>query len=107
MQTHQEVDRRSLALHRLVADKIRNDPELFDHAGQTVARWKTIVSVNTQPYIAQWELLIQSGMETCLAAAVEDSEHATLLRKSSPFAGLLTNQERFSFLRAWRAEHAA
>ena len=37
MRTHQELDDRSLALHRLIADKVRHDPALFDKARATLA----------------------------------------------------------------------
>lgn len=96
-----ELDRRSLDLHRLAVEKIRRDPALFEKVKATLARWRVTVSSTTQPYLAEWERLIADGMETCLAMAVEDSEHATALRKSSPFAGVLTNQERLAFLKAW------
>ena len=107
MRTHQEIDERTLAMHRLVVEKIRQDPDLFDKAQATLARWRQVVSINSQPYLHEWESLMNQGMEVCLAAAVEESEHATALRQSSPFAGLLTHRDRFTFLRAWRQAHAA
>lgn len=100
MRTHQEIDRRSLAMHRLVADKIRRDPALFEKAKGTLARWRTVVCPASQPYLEEWERLMKQGADACLAVAVEDSERANALRQSSPFAGILTNQERFSFLKS-------
>ena len=99
-----ELDKRGLDLHRLAVEKIRRDPVLFETVKATLARWRIIVSANTQPYLAEWEQLIADGMETCLAMAVEDSEHATVLRKSSPFAGVLTDEERLAFLKAWEKD---
>lgn len=104
MRTHQEIDQRSLAMHRLVADKIRRDPALFEKAKGTLARWRTIVCPASQPYLEEWERLMEQGMDACLTVAVEDSERATALRQSSPFAGILTNQERFAILREWNRE---
>lgn len=43
-------------------------------------------------------------MEMCLEFATEDSERATAIRQASPFAGILTNEERLAFLRAWDPE---
>ena len=106
MRTHQEIDQRSLAMHRLVADKIRREPARFDAARATVARWRLTVCATTQPYLAEWEHLMQQGMDTCLAVAVEDSPHATALRQSSPFTRVLSNTERFEFLKTWRSHHA-
>ncbi|MGF6367933.1 hypothetical protein OKW40_000683 [Paraburkholderia sp. RAU6.4a] len=36
---HLEKHRRSLALHRLIAEKIRRDPTLFDRARENLDRW--------------------------------------------------------------------
>jgi hypothetical protein len=107
MQTHQDIDARSLALHRLVAEKLRRDPDLFNAAGATLARWRRTVSAHSQPYLEEWERLMGQGLEACLAVAVEDSQRATALRQSSPFAGVLSNAERFAFLKAWRQAHDA
>lgn len=107
MRTHQEIDERTLAMHRLVAEKIRQDPALFNKAKATLARWRNRVSINSQPYLHEWEALMNQGIEACLAVAVEESERATALRQSSPFAGLLTHQDRFTFLKTWKVDHAA
>ena len=105
--THQAIDERSLALHRLVVEKIRSNPELFDQVRATLRRWRTIVSLDAQPYLIEWESLIDQGMRVALAVAVEDSERARALRQSSPFCGVLSSRERSAFLRAWRDQHAA
>jgi hypothetical protein len=105
MRTHQEIDQRSLALHRLVATKIRSDPALLDKAGEILRRWRETVCVNTQPYLEEWRRLMEQGPDACLAVAVEESEHAAALRQSSPLSCLLTNQERFRFLKEWNRNH--
>jgi len=101
--THQQIDERSLALHRLVADKVRGDPALFEKARGTLARWRRTVCGSSQPDLEAWERSMDQGMEACLALAVEESQRATALRQSSPFSAVLTNQERFAFLKAWKA----
>ena len=101
MRTHQEIDARSLALHRLIADKIRRDPRLFGNVKETLSRWRASVCISSQPYLDEWDRLVSQGMEVCLSAAEEDSPHATALRQSSPFSAVLTYRERFSFLKAW------
>lgn len=105
MTSHREIDQRSLALHRLVVEKIRREPVLFDNVNRTLAHWRTIVCVNSQPYLKEWEQLVNQGIDACLAAAVEDSEHADAMRQASPFCGILTNQERFAFFKEWRQNH--
>lgn len=107
MRTHQEIDERSLALHRLVAEKIRQKPILLDTAKTTIARWRKSVCMNSQPYLDEWDRLLNQGIDACLAVAVEESQRATNLRQSSPFCGVLTNQERFAFLKTWNHHHAS
>ena len=105
MRTHQEIDERSLMLHRFVADKIRQDPALFDVARATLARWRARVDAASQPYLERWDDLMRQGMEPCLAVAVEESQRADALRQNSPFSGILTNSERFMLLKTWRRTH--
>jgi hypothetical protein len=101
MRTHQELDERSLALHRLIADKIRRNPALFGKVRETLVRWQGTVCQSAQPYLDEWDCLMKAGMAACLAVAEEDSVRAAALRQSSPFCGVLTNVERLSFLKSW------
>jgi hypothetical protein len=107
MRTHDEIDQRSLALHRLVAKRVMRDPALFEKARMTLVRWRQTVCIASQPYLEEWESLMNQGIEACLSVAVEDSQRAAALRQSSPFSGVLTNRERFAFLKQWRSEHEA
>ena len=108
MRTHQEIDARSLEMHRLVAAKMRREPELLDRVRRTLARWRHPGNPSrSEPYLAEWDRLAASGLEPLLATAVEDSERATALRQCSPFAGILSPAERFAFLKAWEESHAA
>lgn len=45
MRTHQEIDARSLAMHRLVVEKIRRDPALLARAESTLSRWRKTVAL--------------------------------------------------------------
>jgi hypothetical protein len=107
MRTHQEIDARSLAMHRLVAEKLRRDPCLLDRANRTLARWRATASPSSQPYLEEWERILRGGLDATIAVLLDDSERATALRQCSPFAGVLSSRERFSFLREWKAAHAA
>jgi hypothetical protein len=104
MRTRSMLDARCLALHRLVVDKVRGDPVLFDQVRSTLSRWRTMVDARSQSYLLEWEALVALGMGECLALAVEESERAAVLRKSSPFAGILTDEERVAFLSSWHGQ---
>ncbi|QFY42258.1 hypothetical protein F6R98_06140 [Candidatus Methylospira mobilis] len=54
MRTHHELDERSLALHRLIADKIRQYPVLFDRAKETLARRRKIVCVSSHSPVCRY-----------------------------------------------------
>jgi hypothetical protein len=108
--SHQDLDRRSLEMHRLIARKIRENPALFGQARAILQRWRRRSSANARPYFDAWRRLMDRGVEESLAVATEDSERATALRQASPFSCLLTEPERTAFLKAWfqRApEHAS
>ena len=107
MRTHDEIDQRSLALHRLVAERVMRDPSLFEKARGTLARWRETVCGSSQPYLSEWEHLVKQAVAVCLSGAGEDSQRAAALRQSSPFSGVLSNRERFAFLKQWRSEHEA
>jgi hypothetical protein len=104
--THLDTEARSLALHRLVAQKIQHDPALMNHVADNLARWKKRVCQNSQPYILAWEALLGQGLAACLRIATEDSEYANAMRQCSPFAGVLSPQERWQFLREWGKHEA-
>ena len=106
MRTHEEIDMRSLALHRLVVAKIRRDGALFDKAQAILRRWHQTASPRTHGYLDTWQGLMDRGIDVCLSAATDESEWGDSIRQASPFACLLTNQERFAFLKQWRESHA-
>ncbi len=107
MRRPQEMDERSLALHRLFAAKIRREPTLLDHAKQTLARWRSTVCVSSQPYLKEWGQVLNLGLDDSLNFAAEDSQRANAMRQSSPFSSILSNPERFAFLKKWNTRHAA
>jgi len=105
LQTHRDVDARSLALHQLVSAKVRSDPQLLQNVDQTLSRWRSLVDTASQPYLRQWEAAMEQGLEACLSLCEEDSARATALRQCSPFGSVLTAKERFLFLKSWHQDH--
>lgn len=105
MPTHQELDEKSLRLHQLVASKVRAHPEPLERAQNTLRYWRATASPRTFSYLDEWQRRLDSGLDTCLRLALDTSEHATAMRQSSPLACLLSNTERFAFLKSWREFH--
>lgn len=105
MRTHQEIDARSLELHRLYAQRIRENPELFSVVQDNIAFLLRRVVPGGRGYILEWEKAAEEGIDACLRLAVADTERAATLRQSSPFAGVISQEERLKFLRHWKATH--
>lgn len=90
---HSRIDERSLALHRLVAAKLRADPDLLRIARDNLRRWRQ-ASDGASSAWQEWEQLLDGPGDQVERLLVERSERATRLRQSSPFCGILTDSER-------------
>jgi len=104
MRSHEWIDQRSLALDRLIAEKLAAHPELLEHAVQILDRW--IAQRQPQPPAAllEWQQILRERSFTeILAFLRSDSEKARRLRQSSPFCGLLTPEERLEIFREYEA----
>lgn len=90
---HSRVDERSLAMHRLVAAKLRTNPVILDEARDNLRRWQ---KMNGTPALAlsEWESILSGPVDQVSQFLEERSERANRLRQSSPFAGALTDAER-------------
>ena len=103
---HIRIEERSIALHRAVAERIRGNPKLMEEAIINLQRYlKQSFSDSRKPIspLVEWqELLENQSLEEILDFMVSDSERAKRLRQSSPFAGILTPQERWRIYEAYR-----
>ena len=99
MYSPQQLDQRSLALHVLAAEKLRLDNSLLVKVRLVLDHWVAVSSPRTHGYLNAWQAAASQGVEACIAVALEDSERGAALRQASPLACLLTNRERFDFLK--------
>lgn len=97
----ENIAARSLEFHAHAVAKIRQDPALFNKVRENNERLRTTVAPNARPYVQQWQLLIDEGIDACLSKAVEDSESGRAMRAASPFSGILTDDERLEILARW------
>jgi hypothetical protein len=99
---HVVLDLRSLALHAAIARKIERDPRLLAQARRNLDRWRK--TRGREPHaLAEWRAILGRPWREVAALLVDPGEHATRLRQSSPFAGVLTPAERRSIYEAFRA----
>lgn len=90
---HQLQDDRSLAIHELVAHRLRKDPSLLAQPRERLAAWRVARDMH-QRYIDAWDELLNGPLERLLAFLVERSEWATAMRHASPFAGIIDFRTR-------------
>jgi hypothetical protein len=104
MRSHAWIDARSRALHAAVAAKLEADPGLLDIARKNLQRW---LARNPSPALVEWQPLLEHlPLPDLVALLKSSSQEATRLRQSSPFAGLLTADERRTILNAHESSRA-
>ena len=92
---HQRIDRRSLELHRAIADKLRAHPELIGIARENLVRWAEVAG-RSMPYWEAWREILDRPLPEILGLSVEDTERMAALRQATPFAGVLEPAERWA-----------
>ena len=101
--SHRLLEARSLAMHELIARKIERDPALLDIARCNIQRWRDRWKQEAPSWLNEWQELLKQPWERVAALITEPSERAARLRQSSPFAGVLTNGERWRIHETFRA----
>jgi len=106
MKTHQDIDRRSLALAQVVAAAIDRDPSQagLSRARRTCARWLRDAPA---PAIAEWCGILERDWPEIRETLLDPGEKGRRLRQSSPFCGILSPRERWELYRRFAREHQA
>jgi transcriptional regulator with XRE-family HTH domain len=91
---------RTLEMHRAIATKIESDPEgvrEFARHNLEVLRAADIAG-NTEPYLDAWEDLINGPVARLVSVMTSTDQAARDLRQASPFAGVLSDEERLEVI---------
>lgn len=96
------LDARSLAMHCMIARKISENPRLLEKAKNNLARWRTKTTGPQPQYLKEWAEILERPWPEIANLITEMSDEATRLRSSSPFAGVLSQQERNRIYAAFR-----
>jgi hypothetical protein len=94
---HRKLEERSLALHREIAQRIRRNPDLLTRVRDRLSRdiHSGRFSISLTDAMQEWlDLLNSSSVEQVIELLVDQGENARRLRQSTPFAGILTQEER-------------
>jgi hypothetical protein len=99
--THRLLEARSLAMHAMIAGKLARDPSLLSKPRQNLENWSARWQ---QPprWVHEWRQILILPWQQIAAFIAEPSERAARLRQSSPFAGVLTPEERSRIYDAFR-----
>lgn len=99
---HDWIDERSRALDEAVVEKLHQDPSLVRRAWENLDRWE--IQRGPHPVFEEWRSILRElHGEDLYRFLTEDSEHANRLRQSSPFAGILSQEERIAVFRRYEA----
>ncbi|RZD13863.1 MAG: hypothetical protein EVJ47_08770 [Candidatus Acidulodesulfobacterium ferriphilum] len=89
---HNRIDTRSLVMHRVIAEKLMQNPELLQKAKDNIKRWR-MQGVEVSAF-KEWENIIDSGLNNVIRIITANTEESARLRQSTPFTGILTPKER-------------
>jgi len=99
---HRVIEARSLAMHVMAAEKIGRDPSLLELPKRNLDRWKARWGDSSPAWLTEWQDILCKPWPTVAAVITELSENAARLRQSSPFAGVLSSEERRRIYEAFR-----
>ncbi len=102
--THPE--RRTLELHKLVAEKLRADPQgVIQRAKARIDAMRSRdPEGRSASYINTWDRLLSGSIDELEAAITSTDQASRDLRQSSPFDGTLSDEERLDILNRVAAE---
>ena len=100
---HRIIEMRSLAMHCVVAQKIELQPRLLNAVRQTLESWLARYGDEAPRALLEWRDILHDVWPNIAALIIDPGERATRLRQSTPFASLLTAEERERIYAAFRA----
>jgi excisionase family DNA binding protein len=95
----------SLWLHRAVAGKVVANPSaLLAAAAINLRRLRRLhPEGRAWEWLDRWDAVLDEGVEAVLEALTSSAEYAVELRRTSPFAGVLNEDERIAVVEAFAA----
>ena len=95
-------ERRSLHLHRAIARRLERSPE------EVLARARDTLSLMRSKHpeagqlFREWEVILDRPVSELVTALIDPSSHGRELRQVTPFAGVLTAEERTEVYQSFR-----
>lgn len=92
MDPHGKIRIRSFLMHQRIADRLEEHPELLQVAQTNLERWRA--SLGVRSWMQEWKQIIDAGVPDVLKVLRDPGEYGDRLRSSSPFPGVLSQEER-------------
>jgi len=99
-------ERRSLHLHRAIARRLEESPELVLARAQDTLLLMRGKHPEAEQLFREWEVLLDRPVSELLPALIDPSPRGRELRQVTPFAGILTAEERTGVYRSFREEES-
>jgi hypothetical protein len=102
--SHAFLDDFALAYHRVVAERLRAEPEaVLERARRNLSRWAEgdAFGAGEQASLEEWQgILGEADVDRLIKIMTDTSDEGQRLRSSSPFVGALSPEERLELLAA-------
>ena len=100
MPSPQQIERYTLAFHRVAVEHLRRKPELRRQALAVLDRWESgAAALQANSYRNSWRVLLAGEIDLLERAVCVDTERAATLRSMSPLGFVLEEEERLRIRR--------
>lgn len=102
------VEERSLAIHRLVAARLLDDPvATLRKARKNLDTMRRVDSGHSDRWFDEWDDVLQRPVDVIVTTMLARTQNGIDLRQVTPFAGVLSDAERRRALRSAKTVDAA
>jgi transcriptional regulator with XRE-family HTH domain len=100
-------ERRSLALHEAIADRLLQDPDACVAKARRNLRLMAAGPAGSSPFLKEWTVLLDRPLEALIPVLTDRDPWARELRQVTPFAGILSAAERTAVYRDFQRSEEA
>jgi len=90
---HNRLEERSLALHREIVKRLKDNYRLVEIAKANIERWTK--RDGDLPVWREWKEILNRPLSHVINVLLSEDEESKRLRQSSPFCGILAPRERW------------
>ena len=97
---HPHVHARSVEMTRIVVERIDADPSLFNLPHENLERWREFHGALSRAN-EEWVQILTRPWGEIRAIPFEESDEGRRLRRTHPFRGIVTEEERLAIMRRY------